>query len=109
MMDPCFLLGNLEQTPLAGGARVGVAHERREEAWRLPVRPLEAVLRGCMCRCVQQALAQLSLGRGQSGCTGLSTVKQGDLMVVANVGDSRVVLGTTSDNGVITPSSSSST
>jgi serine/threonine protein phosphatase PrpC len=45
----------------------------------------------------------------QSGCTALSTVKQGDLMVVANVGDSRVVLGTASDDGVITPSNSSST
>jgi serine/threonine protein phosphatase PrpC len=45
----------------------------------------------------------------QSGCTALSMVKQGDLMVVANVGDSRVVLGTTSDDDVITSSSSSST
>jgi hypothetical protein len=44
----------------------------------------------------------------QSGCTALSTVKQGDLMVVANVNDSRVVLGTTSDDDAITPSSSSS-
>jgi hypothetical protein len=25
-MNTCFLLGNPEQTPLAGGARVGVAH-----------------------------------------------------------------------------------
>jgi hypothetical protein len=30
-------------------------------------------------------------------------------MVVVNVGDSQVVLGTASDNGVITPSISSST
>jgi hypothetical protein len=30
-------------------------------------------------------------------------------MVVANAGDSQVVLGTVSDNGVVTPSSSSST
>ncbi|PWZ18766.1 putative protein phosphatase 2C 48 [Zea mays] len=35
-------------------------------------------------------------------------LKQGDLMVVTNVGDSWVVLGTTSDNGAVTPSSSSS-
>ncbi|KAK1697094.1 hypothetical protein QYE76_013791 [Lolium multiflorum] len=34
-----------------------------------------------------------------SGCTALSVVKQGDMMVVANVGDSRAVLGTTSDDG----------
>jgi serine/threonine protein phosphatase PrpC len=34
-----------------------------------------------------------------SGCTALSVVKQGDMMVVANVGDSRAVLATTSDDG----------
>jgi hypothetical protein len=63
-MNPCFLIGKLEQTPLARGARVGVAHRRREEAWRLPVRPLQAVLRGRMRRCVRQALAQPPLGHG---------------------------------------------
>jgi hypothetical protein len=57
-------IGNPEQTPLARGARVGVAHRRREEAWRLPVRSLEAVLRGRMRRCVRQAPAQPPLGRG---------------------------------------------
>jgi hypothetical protein len=62
-MNPCFF-GNPEQTPLAGAARVGVTHQRREEAWRLPVRPLEAVLRGHMRRCVRQAPAQPSFGRG---------------------------------------------
>jgi hypothetical protein len=61
-MNPCFLLRNPEQTPLARGARVGVAHRRREETWRLPVRPLEAVLRGPMRRCVRQAPAQPPLG-----------------------------------------------
>jgi hypothetical protein len=30
-MNPCFLLENPEQTLLARGARVGVAHRRREE------------------------------------------------------------------------------
>jgi serine/threonine protein phosphatase PrpC len=45
----------------------------------------------------------------QSGCAALSIVKQGDLMVVANIGDSRVVLGTTFDDDAITSSSSSST
>uniref|UniRef100_A0A804QRC9 protein-serine/threonine phosphatase n=1 Tax=Zea mays TaxID=4577 RepID=A0A804QRC9_MAIZE len=44
-----------------------------------------------------------------SSCTALSIFKQGDLMVVANAGDSRVVLGTASDNGAATTSSSSST
>jgi hypothetical protein len=45
----------------------------------------------------------------QSGCTTLSFVKQGDLMVVANADDSRVVLGTATDDGAITPFSLSST
>ncbi|KAL7144412.1 hypothetical protein ABFS83_07G010400 [Erythranthe nasuta] len=34
-----------------------------------------------------------------SGCTGLTLIRQGDLMIIANVGDSRAVLATTSDNG----------
>jgi hypothetical protein len=63
-MNPCFLFGNPEQTPLARGARVGVAHRRREEVWRLSVRPLKAVLRGRMRRCVRQAPVQPPLGRG---------------------------------------------
>jgi serine/threonine protein phosphatase PrpC len=45
----------------------------------------------------------------QSGCSALSVVKQGDIMVVANVGDSRVVLGIAFDDDAITSSSSSST
>jgi hypothetical protein len=45
----------------------------------------------------------------QSGCTALSIVKQEDLMVVANTDDSWIVLGTTTDDGANTPSSSSST
>jgi hypothetical protein len=63
-MNPCFLLENPKQTPLAGDTRVGVAHRRREKAWRLPARPLETVLRGRMRRCVRQAPAQPPLGRG---------------------------------------------
>jgi hypothetical protein len=63
-MNPCFLLENPEQTPLAGGTRVGVAHRRQEETWRLTVRPLETVLRGRMCHYVRQATAQPPLGRG---------------------------------------------
>jgi serine/threonine protein phosphatase PrpC len=45
----------------------------------------------------------------QSGCTTLSIVKQGDLMVVANIGDSRVVLSAAFDDDAITLSNSSST
>jgi hypothetical protein len=108
-MNPCFLLGNPKQTPLAGGARVGVAHRRRKEAWRLPVRPLEALLRDRMRLYVRQAPAQPLLGRGPERLHRVVHLQIGDLMVVANAGDSRVVLGTASDNGAVTPSSSSST
>jgi hypothetical protein len=45
----------------------------------------------------------------QSSYTALSIVKQGSLMVVANVDDSRVVLDTASDDDAVTPSNSSST
>ena len=107
-MNPCFLLRNSKQTPLAGGARVGIAHRRREKAWQVPVRHLEAVLRGRMRRCGRQAPAQPPLGRGPERLHRVVHLKQWDLMVVTNAGDSWVVLGTTSDNGAVTPSSSSS-
>jgi hypothetical protein len=103
-MNPCFLLGNPEQTPLARGARVGVAHRRREETWRLPVRPLEAVLCGPCAAVYDKLRRSRCLDVVQSGCT-LSIVKHGDLMVVANVDDSRVVLGTATYDDAITPSS----
>jgi hypothetical protein len=63
-MNSCFLIENPDQTPLAGGTRVRVAHRQQEETWRLPVRHLETVLRGRMCRYVRQAPAQPPLGRG---------------------------------------------
>jgi hypothetical protein len=74
-MNPCFLLVNPEQTPVAGGARIGVAHRRRKEAWRLPVRPLEAVLRDRMSRCVRKLWRSRRLDAVQSGCTALSIFK----------------------------------
>ncbi|KAF8392646.1 hypothetical protein HHK36_022995 [Tetracentron sinense] len=38
-----------------------------------------------------------------SGTTALTIVRQGDLIVIANVGDSRAVLATTSDDGSLVP------
>jgi hypothetical protein len=108
-MNPCFILGNPEQTPVARVARVGVAHRRREEACRLAVQPLKAILHGHMCHRGRQTPAQPSLGRGPERLHLAVHRQAGDLMVVANVDDSRVDLGTASDNGAITPSSSSST
>jgi serine/threonine protein phosphatase PrpC len=108
-MNPCFLLKNTEQTSLAGGTRVGIAHRRQEETWRLSVRPLETVLRGACAAMYDKLRRSRRLDAVQSGCSALSIVKQGDLMVVANVGDSRVVLGTAFDDDAITSSSSLST
>jgi hypothetical protein len=45
----------------------------------------------------------------QSGCPALSIVKLGNFMVVANVDDSWLVVGTASDDIAITSSSSTST
>jgi hypothetical protein len=45
----------------------------------------------------------------QSSCTALSIIKQGGLMVVANIDDSQIVLDTASDDDAFTSSSSSST
>ncbi|MFS8002359.1 putative protein-serine/threonine phosphatase [Helianthus anomalus] len=36
-----------------------------------------------------------------SGTTAVTIIRQGDLIVLANVGDSRAVLGTTSDDGEV--------
>jgi serine/threonine protein phosphatase PrpC len=62
-----------------------------------------------MCRYVRQAPAQPPLGRGAERLLRAVYRQAGDLMVVANVGDSRVVLGTAFDDDAITSSSSSST
>uniref|UniRef100_A0A804RFX5 protein-serine/threonine phosphatase n=1 Tax=Zea mays TaxID=4577 RepID=A0A804RFX5_MAIZE len=107
-MNPCFLLENPEQTPLTRGTRVGVAHRRREETWRLPVRPLEAVLHGPCAAVYGKLRRSRRLDAVESGCTALSIVKHGDLMVVANADDSRVVLGTATDDGAITGASPNS-
>jgi hypothetical protein len=52
--------------------------------------------------CRQQALAQPSLGRGAERLHRAVHRQARDLMVVANIGDSWVVLGIASDDGVIT-------
>ncbi|KAK6161072.1 hypothetical protein DH2020_004453 [Rehmannia glutinosa] len=52
------------------------------------------------CAAVDQELEQHpGIDSFYSGTTALALVRQGDLMVVANVGDSRAVLATTSDDG----------
>jgi hypothetical protein len=62
-----------------------------------------------MRRCVRQAPAQPPLGHGPERLHRAVHRKAGDLMVVTNIDDSRVVLGITYDDDAITPSVSSST
>jgi serine/threonine protein phosphatase PrpC len=107
-MNPYFLLGNPEQIPLAGGARVGVINDEK----KLGDCQFDLCKQSYVVACVAM-YGKLRRSRCldviQSGCIVLSIVKQGDLIVFANAGDSRVVLGTASDDGAITSSSSSST
>ncbi|KAH6808658.1 Protein phosphatase 2C family protein [Perilla frutescens var. frutescens] len=52
------------------------------------------------CAAVDQELEHCpAIDSFYSGSTALALVRQGDLMIVANVGDSRAVLATTSDDG----------
>ncbi|XP_057962758.1 probable protein phosphatase 2C 34 [Malania oleifera] len=56
------------------------------------------------CAAIDQELEQdHGIDSFYSGTTGLTIVKQGELIVVANVGDSRAVLATTSDDGGLVP------
>ncbi|CAK9187513.1 unnamed protein product [Ilex paraguariensis] len=56
------------------------------------------------CSAIDQQLEQHTvIDSYHSGTTALTIVRQGDLIVVANVGDSRAVLATTSDDGSLVP------
>ncbi|RZC80707.1 hypothetical protein C5167_043281 [Papaver somniferum] len=56
------------------------------------------------CATVDEELAQhRKIDCFNSGTTALSIVRQGELVVIANVGDSRAVLGTSSDDGSLVP------
>eukprot|EP00261_Vitis_vinifera_P034303 XP_019075546.1 PREDICTED: probable protein phosphatase 2C 34 isoform X2 [Vitis vinifera] len=52
------------------------------------------------CAAIDEELEQhADLDSFRSGTTALTIVRQGELIIIANVGDSRAVLGTTSDDG----------
>ncbi|GMI79358.1 E Growth-Regulating 2 [Hibiscus trionum] len=56
------------------------------------------------CALVDQELEHYrKIDSVHSGTTALTIVRQGDLIFVANVGDSRAVLATTSDDGTLVP------
>jgi hypothetical protein len=78
-MNPCFLLENPEQTPLAVGTRIGVAHRRREETWRLPVRPLETVLCGRVPLCTTSSGAAAAWTRWRAAAPRCPSSSRGTL------------------------------
>ncbi|KAI9185084.1 hypothetical protein LWI28_004013 [Acer negundo] len=56
------------------------------------------------CAAVDQELQQYrKIDSFYSGTTALTVVRQGEFLIVANVGDSRAVLATTSDDGSVVP------
>lgn len=56
------------------------------------------------CSAIDHDLGQLpGIDSFYSGSTALTIVQQGDLLVIANIGDSRAVLATTSDEGSLVP------
>ncbi|KAL5850985.1 hypothetical protein ACOSQ4_008998 [Xanthoceras sorbifolium] len=56
------------------------------------------------CAAVDQELVQYrKIDSFYSGTTALTIVRQGEFIIVANVGDSRAVLATTSDDGSVVP------
>ncbi|KAK7337717.1 hypothetical protein VNO77_18303 [Canavalia gladiata] len=56
------------------------------------------------CASIDQELEQYrKIDSFYSGTTALSIVRQGELIIIANVGDSRAVLATTSDDGSLVP------
>ncbi|KAK7303748.1 hypothetical protein RJT34_14662 [Clitoria ternatea] len=56
------------------------------------------------CAAIDQDLKHhTSINSFQSGTTALTIMKQGEDLIIANVGDSRAVLATTSDDGTLTP------
>ncbi|KAK7329490.1 hypothetical protein VNO77_23660 [Canavalia gladiata] len=56
------------------------------------------------CAAIDQDLKQhTGIYSFQSGTTALTIMKQGEHLIIANVGDSRAVLATTSEDGTLTP------
>ncbi|PWA83125.1 PPM-type phosphatase domain, Protein phosphatase 2C family [Artemisia annua] len=56
------------------------------------------------CATVDQDLQQCrKFDSFHSGTTALAVIRQGELLVIANVGDSRAILATISDDGCLTP------
>ncbi|KAK7264665.1 hypothetical protein RJT34_32275 [Clitoria ternatea] len=56
------------------------------------------------CAAIDQDLKQHTrIDSFQSGTTALTIIKQGEYLIIANVGDCRAVLATTSEDGTLTP------
>jgi hypothetical protein len=69
-MNPCFLLENLEQTPLARGARVGVAHRWREKLgdYQFDLWKQSYVAHASLCTASFSAAAAWTRSRAAASC-----------------------------------------
>lgn len=98
---PSSLLCNWQETLALTSLDSDFDLESDKEASRFDVWK-QSYLRTCTI--IDKELEQnRGLDSFYSGTTALTVVKQGELIVIANVGDSRAVLATTLDDGTLTP------
>ncbi|XP_022747373.1 probable protein phosphatase 2C 34 [Durio zibethinus] len=93
---PSSLLCNWQETLAQTSLDPDMESDQRFHIWK------HSYLKTCAA--VDQELEQYrKIDSFYSGTTALTIVRQGDLMYVANIGDSRAVLATTSDDGNLVP------
>uniref|UniRef100_A0A1D1ZK11 protein-serine/threonine phosphatase n=1 Tax=Anthurium amnicola TaxID=1678845 RepID=A0A1D1ZK11_9ARAE len=97
---PSSLLCNWQETLILSslGLDLDFMHKKisQFDIWK------QSYLRSCAT--IDKELEQhCGLDSFYSGTTALTFVKQGDLIILANVGDSRAVLATTNDDGILVP------
>lgn len=94
---PTSLLCNWQETLVAASLDPSFDTESDEKVCRFNVWKQSYVN---TCAAVDQELEQhRKIDAFYSGTTALTIVRQGDVLFIANVGDSRAVLGTTSESG----------
>ncbi|KAK7379201.1 hypothetical protein VNO80_04656 [Phaseolus coccineus] len=95
---PSSLLCNWQETLAQTSVEAGIdVEEGKKQLYRFNVWK-HSYLKTCAA--IDQELKQYrKIDSFYSGTTALSIVRQGELIVIANVGDSRAVLATTSDDG----------
>ncbi|KHN20262.1 probable protein phosphatase 2C 34 [Glycine soja] len=101
-MPPSLLCNwqeTLSQTPLHSDVDFDIETEKKQHRFNLWK---HSYLKTCAA--IDRELEQnRKIDSFYSGTTALSIVRQGELIIIANVGDSRAVLATTSDDGSLVP------